>query len=428
MKAKLVIRNISSQEAPMEKVIPPELDILTIGRHPSSNIYLASSHISKEHALIVREGGSFFIIDKSSNGTLINQARIEKNSRVLLQTGQVIALGEFQLTFISEPEPVSVSTKTSVAEVSPVQAPQPRPPQPKPPLPPQPKDPNSEQGGTMVLPDQAKPKKPATGAFNFIKEPTTNSTDTDFGDPLNTFIPSSFEEVIRGLDPGDEASYLVFVGGNKDGQRVELRGSTSEIFVGKGANCQVQIQHPSIGATHAKIRMDWAGITVYDLNSQTGVFINGVRINSSRKLHNGDEISFGVPVSMGGVKLILYDRNSLSSDSWVGLPPPIKNEKAAENPAEVAASASEPASKDAGKADSNKKTEGNKETEKPKDNQKEAEKEVPAVEEPVVKKGLSAVVDLNKVLYAGITIKDVLFMVAGLAFIGLFLAVAISFL
>ena len=95
------------------------------------------------------------------------------------------------------------------------------------------------------------------------------------------------------------------------------------ILIGRGQNCQVQITHQSISTMHAKIRMDWAGITVYDLNSQGGVFINGVRINSSRKLHNGDEISFGIPVSQGGVKLILYDRNSISGDTWVGLPPPV---------------------------------------------------------------------------------------------------------
>ncbi|MBL8197190.1 MAG: FHA domain-containing protein, partial [Blastocatellia bacterium] len=247
-------------------------------------------------------------------------------------------------------------------------------------------------------------------------------------------LPTSFQDVIRGLEPGEESSYLVMVGGKRDGQRVELKGSTSEVFVGRGANCQVQIDHASISPTHAKVRMDWAGITVYDLNSQTGVFINGVRIASSRKLHNGDEISFGIPTSAGGIKLILYDRNSISGDNWIGVPPPItiKNNEPTENKeskgSDKAKVEEKPISKDAASAAKAEITAKEPEKAEKKVEKTEAKADETQVQAGEIEEPAKNMLDMNRVLVAGLTIRDILFISMLLVFVLIFFVIGLSFL
>jgi pSer/pThr/pTyr-binding forkhead associated (FHA) protein len=327
MKANLRIINTQSHEIREQELLPNATKI-AIGRHPASDVHLVSSHISKEHAVILRQPNGFVIVDKSSNGTLLNKVRLEKEKPTLLKTGDTIILGEYQLV-------ITIELDNIVA------------PPLRPPPPPLPKPSNvviakaniESNRATPVLDSLSNdsPKNDSPKGPNNLLPTNSSSIDllakgvADSNSPnVSDFVPTSFEDVIRGMELGEESSYLIFVGGERDGQRIELLGSISEIFVGSTPNAQVQIKHSAIAAQHAKIRLDWAGITVYDLQSQTGVFVNGLRINGSRKLHNGDEISFGVPLSRGGVKLILYDRNSISTENWGGLLPPvvIKDESA----------------------------------------------------------------------------------------------------
>lgn len=379
MKIKLQARNSSSGEADAEKQFPQELDKITIGRHPDSFIHLNSAHISKEHAIIVRDGSSYFLIDRSTNGTLLNGIRIERDKRTPIKPGDLISIAEYQISVTGEGMPVkTVATPTAQVPSRPVQAP--------------------------------------VSDYSAYDEAFEEEEEM-----LSTYAPTSFEDVIKTIDPGDEASYLVFVGGERDGQRIELRGSTSEIFIGRGQNCQVRIQHPAIAQTHAKVRMDWAGITVYDLNTQggSGVFINGVRITSSRKLHNGDEISFGVPVSVGGVKLILYDRHSLSSENLMGLPPPITSLE----PEKKTVAQPEPSQTPKSVTPENSKPP---EPSKP----PETEQAAPAAEqEPeVASASVLALLDLNRQIYAGITLREAIVITALLLVILIFCMIAFSFL
>lgn len=411
MRAKLQVTNLTSKENVLEKVLPPEIDIITIGRHPSSYIYLTSAHVSKEHALIIHENDIFFLVDKSSNGTLVNQVRIEREKRIKLNSSDTITMGEYQILFNLEEEVVvqPEQAPAAVQKTSSITAP-------------------VSKGGRVA--GGAVPTPQPEEAFK--KENLSPLMDDDLASPFASGTPTSFQDVILGLEPGEESSYLVVVGGKKDGQRVELRGSTSEVYIGRGQNCQLQIEHPSISSNHAKIRMDWAGITVYDLNSQTGVFINGVRISSSRKLHNGDEISFGIPTNMGGVKLILYDRNSISSDNWIGVPPPV-NVKASEKAIEKV---EEKGNKDKGKVEEKPAekpvvataTEVKKDTllakEEKADNKLETADKGAEETDPKAK----AAVDLNRVVYAGLTIRDMIFVIILLIFMLGFIVVGLSFL
>jgi hypothetical protein len=71
----------------------------TIGRAPSSNIFLDDVTVSRSHAAISREGDRFLFTDSGSlNGSYINN---QQSSSHLLSTGDEIQIGKFHLLFIS---------------------------------------------------------------------------------------------------------------------------------------------------------------------------------------------------------------------------------------------------------------------------------------------------------------------------------------
>lgn len=91
-----------------------ESDVVTIGRHPDSNVVLTCPSSSGRHAVIkVTEGGVYVQDLGSSNGTRVNGAEIEE---ALLKDGDRVGFGDVQSVFYSGDAP-------SVLEEKPVATP-----------------------------------------------------------------------------------------------------------------------------------------------------------------------------------------------------------------------------------------------------------------------------------------------------------------
>jgi pSer/pThr/pTyr-binding forkhead associated (FHA) protein len=70
-------------------------DSTTVGRHPSSDIFLDDVTVSRRHAEFLREGASFSVRDVGSlNGTYVNGQRIDSSP---LATGDEVQVGKFRL-------------------------------------------------------------------------------------------------------------------------------------------------------------------------------------------------------------------------------------------------------------------------------------------------------------------------------------------
>jgi len=77
--------------------IPLESLPFTIGRNENVDLQINSSRVSREHALIVREGGRYRIEDLgSTNGTFLNGRRVEKAA---LEDGDLLLIADAELTF-----------------------------------------------------------------------------------------------------------------------------------------------------------------------------------------------------------------------------------------------------------------------------------------------------------------------------------------
>ena len=64
-------------------------------------------------------------------------------------------------------------------------------------------------------------------------------------------------------------------------------------FIGRGADCQLALDDPMVSRRHAALRIYAGSAAVEDLGSRNGVFLNGIRIERSEGLRDGDHIRIG---------------------------------------------------------------------------------------------------------------------------------------
>ena len=74
-----------------------DLDMVTAGRHPESEIFLDDVTVSRRHAEFIRTGTDFAVRDVGSlNGTYVNRDRIDQ---VSLKDGDEVQIGKYRLVF-----------------------------------------------------------------------------------------------------------------------------------------------------------------------------------------------------------------------------------------------------------------------------------------------------------------------------------------
>jgi pSer/pThr/pTyr-binding forkhead associated (FHA) protein len=78
---------------------PLEGERLTVGRRPDSDIFLDDVTVSRDHAILVRRGGDYYLDDCGSlNGTYVNRSRIESHK---LTDGDELQVGKYKLAYLS---------------------------------------------------------------------------------------------------------------------------------------------------------------------------------------------------------------------------------------------------------------------------------------------------------------------------------------
>jgi hypothetical protein len=72
---------------------------LMIGRSPDAEIFLDDVTVSRDHAVLVRRAGEWFLDDSGSlNGTYVNRRRIESHK---LTDGDELQVGKYKLTYLA---------------------------------------------------------------------------------------------------------------------------------------------------------------------------------------------------------------------------------------------------------------------------------------------------------------------------------------
>ncbi len=263
-----------------------------IGRDASCDVVITSKSVSRRHADIMTTPKGYVLVDSSTNGTMVNGARVQ--GQHLLARGDIIQCGEHEFRFYAD----VAATQASAQAVSPLAAPPPEelapvsPPSPAASLPPKAQAPDSALPRRPIapaidakVPSPPKPStppqavKPAPGAQHRL-------ADTLHGTPS---IPRA-EALRTGPRTGDGMSpakpvaashvgplaIIVVRSGPLKGQRFPLR--TPVVNVGRAEYNDVVLAEGSVSTNHAKVQRREGIWVLIDLDSTNGTMVDGERL------------------------------------------------------------------------------------------------------------------------------------------------------
>jgi predicted component of type VI protein secretion system len=78
-----------------------------------------------------------------------------------------------------------------------------------------------------------------------------------------------------------------------ESQRYELEIGVDDVTIGRSTDCHWVISSGAVSRRHARIKRRGGVITVEDLGSSNGTFVNGERLSGPKTLHDQDAIKFG---------------------------------------------------------------------------------------------------------------------------------------
>ena len=211
---------------------------LVFGRDATCDVVVAGKDVSRRHAEIMQTPKGYLLVDSSTNGTSVNDARVE--GQRLLARADVITIGEEKFRFYAD-----------TAAPAPAPAPPPANPQP---------------GPAASAPSAAPPS------------------------------PQRLRETVHGVPAAPRpagaplASFLVR-GGALKGQRLSVK--TPVVNIGRADYNDLVLPDESVSTTHAKLQRREGVWVLVDLDSTNGTFIDGDQIKGEAPLVPGATVRFG---------------------------------------------------------------------------------------------------------------------------------------
>ncbi len=228
---------------------------LVFGREAGCDVVVTGRDVSRRHAEIVATPRGYLLVDSSTNGTFVNEERVE-GQRILVR-GDVLRIGGESFRFHVE-GPAQAAAPAAAAAA-------PRPPASVPPPPPAP-------------PAPPPASRPPPGAGERLK-------DTGFGIPVAPRPPAG-----RPAASAQLATFLVRSGGLK-GQRLAVR--TPVVNIGRAEYNDVVLPDESVSTMHAKLQRREGVWVLVDLDSTNGTFVDGERTQGETPLAPGASVRFG---------------------------------------------------------------------------------------------------------------------------------------
>jgi pSer/pThr/pTyr-binding forkhead associated (FHA) protein len=207
-------------------------------------VVVSGKDVSRRHAEIVQTPKGYLVVDSSTNGTFVNEVRVE--GQRLLARADVIRLGDENFRFYADAAQAAPNPKPGPAASAPPAVPPPQGPSSPPPPPP--------------------PPAPPVGAGQRLKE-------TLHGTPAPVL-----------------GNFLVRSGALK-GQRFVVKTPVANI--GRADYNDLVIPDESVSTTHAKLQRREGVWVLVDLDSTNGTFVDGERVKGETPLSPGVTVRFG---------------------------------------------------------------------------------------------------------------------------------------
>ena len=211
---------------------------LTIGRDAGVDVVIAAPAVSRRHARIEFGDSGFVLSDVSSNGVLVNGARVD--GRLALGRGDTIRIGDEEFRFYADAEPAA--ERRILADV---------------------------------------PALQATSAFAAVRRPAAGGAEAAGG--VATASPPG--------RPVPLATLVVVNEGVMKGKRFELNAPLAH--VGRGEHNDVPVPDESVSDFHAKVQRREEAWWVVDMDSTNGTYVGGERVYGETRLTSGTDVRFG---------------------------------------------------------------------------------------------------------------------------------------
>jgi pSer/pThr/pTyr-binding forkhead associated (FHA) protein len=213
---------------------------LVFGRDATCDVVVSGKDVSRRHSEIVQTPKGYLVVDSSTNGTFVNETRVE--GQRLLARADVIRIGDENFRFYADAAPQAA--------------------------------PNPNLGPAASKPPAVPPSPtpaPPVGAGERLKQ------------------------TMHGPPPGGGgasvlANLLVRSGGLK-GQRLIVKTPVANI--GRADYNDLVIPDESVSTTHAKLQRREGVWVLVDLDSTNGTFVDGDRVKGESPLAPGATVRFG---------------------------------------------------------------------------------------------------------------------------------------
>ena len=266
---------------------------VVVGRDKSADLWVNDPLVSRNHLRISEVNGRWVVTDlKSTNGVFIYGKRIRPDSEYVLEgSGQICLGGQTSAPVISYREQmIGNNLEKSMSPVMssrPVSALPPRVPTPKgvgkiPPA----------QPVAIPQPAPIVPQKALSRSDMLVPRGwTTLGVGKKASRPAPSILPAplakSYEREIVGA-----------------GNEIPIPEPGQVFHIGRAADNEVVLPDPMVSAHHAILSTSYGRLTVTDLGSTNGVFINGFRVRTAQ-IHPGDVLTAGrISLRLQGNKLV----------------------------------------------------------------------------------------------------------------------------
>lgn len=259
---------------------------LVFGREAGCDVVVPGKDVSRRHAEIVQTPKGYLLVDSSTNGTFVNEERVE--GQRILARADVIRLGDEQFRFYADAAPTTAA----------------------PPPPP----------GPAANPLQAAP--PSAASSPAAPPPGAQERLRHTVHGVEAFAPPPAARPF--------ASFLVRSGALA-GQRLAVKTPVANI--GRADYNDLVVPEPSVSTSHAKLQRREGVWVLVDLDSTNGTFVDGERVKGEAPLAPGAVVRFGdvqlvfeptddaIGVAKGGGTQVLKTPHSMAPGT-VPAPPP----------------------------------------------------------------------------------------------------------
>jgi pSer/pThr/pTyr-binding forkhead associated (FHA) protein len=226
---------------------------LVFGREAGCDVVVTGKDVSRRHAEIVTTPKGYMVVDSSTNGTFVNDEKIE--GQRLLMRADVIKIGDEQFRFYADAAPAPSSPPPGPAASPPLAAP--------------PSTPVPSGAGHRLQ----------NTSFGMAAAPRASAT-----------TPSVPAGGAAAAVPAAMGNFLFRTGPLK-GQRYQIK--TPVLNIGRADYNDLVIPDASVSTSHAKLQRREGVWMLVDLDSTNGTFVDGDKIGGEAPLAPGAMVRFG---------------------------------------------------------------------------------------------------------------------------------------